>query len=113
MTNQQIQGSNQNAAVTTSAFVPSKQSNAVSADFRTLLGKMYNRTISLVQSYADPEVTEINLEGFGTFKDKSSPAFQMASALYISNNEAQLNTTLGIFDFLYKTLPQMLEKSIG
>ena len=103
---------NQVGAVGSRAYTPASTAATGGSDFRSLLARLFNQTTDLLRAYADPETEEVNLEGFGIF-DKDTPAFQLAAAVRLNDIETQLSNSLSYLDFIYKTLPQMIQKSLG
>ncbi len=102
-----VQGGNQSQALR--AFTPTSETQNAGADFRTLLGNLYLKPYDLMQQFVDPEVDVIQIEGFGPV-DKNSPISSMIAAYYLNDVQIQMETSMNYLNFIYKTLPQMLEK---
>jgi len=101
----------QGAVTVRSTFLPTSEANAGGSDFKTLMGRLYRKPYDLMDQYINPDLEVINIEGIGEV-DKNSPASSMAAAFFLSEVQIELETAMNYLNFIYKTLPQMIEKSL-
>jgi hypothetical protein len=74
-------------------------------DFKNILTELYKKPQTILQDYANPNTTEMDIPGFGTL-DKQNNATSLALGVTISRFDAQLTTLLNQMEFILKTLPQ-------
>jgi hypothetical protein len=79
------------------------------ADFRTLLSDLYSKPIDVMQQFADPTVDQINIEGYAPV-DKDEPVAAMIASYYLNDVQLQMESCMNYMNFIYKTVPQFLEK---
>ena len=105
-------------SITSSTFSASQaaeQALVDGTDFKSLISKMYLKSVGFVRDYADPNSTEITIEGYGTYsaEEKNTPGFMLLASTYMSNNQSAFDTVLNNLNYVYKTMPQSVEKLMG
>jgi len=103
-----------NIASTYSVLEPSfvARENSGGIDFRSALGKLFLESDRILRDYADPNVSDMEIPGFGPM-DKKSPGAQLVVSIAFTRIEAQLNTLLSGLEFTLKTLPQKVDNLWG
>ncbi|MFH1542437.1 MAG: hypothetical protein ABIE84_05040 [bacterium] len=100
--------------VSSQALLAQAESSQFGSDsFRDMLARMYNSSANIILDYSNAEDGEmIDLGRYGMV-DPSNPGGQVAMALTLNDNQSELNTVLSYLDFIYRTLPQALDRAFS